>query len=347
MDEPLVLAVESSCDDTSVAIADAGGVIAQKISSQTQLHEEYGGVVPELATREHLSNLSPLTDALFRESGVSWKDVDVVAATRGPGLPNALRTGYNFAQGIALQLQKPILGIHHHEAHLFSSFLNAETSRWELSDRYFPFVGLIASGGHTMIVLAHKLGEYQILGKTIDDAAGECFDKVAKLMGFPYPGGPHIDALAPLGNPKAHRFPRPMLHDKNFDFSFSGLKTSVRYFLRDYPGALDDESGRRDLCASIQAAIVEVLTAKTIRAALKYKCRTIAASGGVIANSGLRMDLSDQCKRHEIDFLPARRRFVTDNAGMIASLAASKWKHSPVPTPLTADILPVWPIDQA
>ena len=344
---PLVLGIESSCDDTSVALSNGSGLIHQLVSSQTTIHEKYGGVVPELATREHLQNLSPLVSEIIKKTKISKNQIDLIAATRGPGLPNALRTGFYFGQGMALQLDIPFMGVHHHEAHLFSPFLNQKNGHWELADDHYPFIGLIVSGGHTILVIAEGLGRYQILGTTIDDAAGECFDKVAKLMGYPYPGGPHVDKLASMGNPKAYRFPRPMLHDKNFDFSFSGLKTSVRYFLRDNPGVIESDQGRCDLCASIQMAITEVLTAKTIKAALKLNCKTVSASGGVIANSGLRSSLEYHCHRHKIHFKPSPIKFCTDNAAMVASLAAAKYtKAKDGLCHLDSEILPSWPLSK-
>lgn len=344
---PLVLGIESSCDDTSVALFGQSGLIGQLVSSQTTIHEQYGGVVPELATREHLQNLAPLVAELMKRTGITRDQIELIAATRGPGLPNALRTGFYFGQGMAVQLGIPFLGVHHHEAHLFSPFLNECTNQWELTESCFPLIGLIVSGGHTMLVIVRGLGDYEVIGRTIDDAAGECFDKVAKLIGFPYPGGPHIDQLAKYGNPKAFKFPRPMLHDKNFDFSFSGLKTSVRYFLRDNPQVSESDKNRKDLCASIQAAIVEVLTAKTIKASLKFNCKTIAASGGVIANSGLRSSLEEHTKRHMIHFRPSPFKFCTDNAAMVASIASVKFGQlKNQSSQLDADILPSWPLGE-
>lgn len=346
MKSELVLAIESSCDDTSVALFSSEGLIKHLVSSQTTIHEEYGGVVPELATREHLQNLVPLTRELWKQTGVHPSDLTAIAATRGPGLPNALRTGYHYGQGLSLQLAIPFIDIHHHEAHLYSSFINPSDGTWALKNTHFPFLSLIVSGGHTLIVLVKGLNHYEIIGKTIDDAAGECFDKVAKLMGFPYPGGPHIDRLASKGNQKAIRFPRPMLREPHFNFSFSGLKTSVRYFIRDNPDYLDDESRRQDFCASVQEAIIEVLVAKCIKAALKHRCKLVSASGGVIANQGLRNKLNEHCLNHHMQFIPASIQFSTDNAAMVAALAHYKMSKGMVETRNPYhDVKPVWSLE--
>ncbi len=347
----LVLGIETSCDDSSVALIRDGILVGQLVSSQTTIHEEYGGVVPELATRQHLQNLLPLTTELFRQTGGNIHDVALVAATRGPGLPNALRTGFTFGQSMAIRLKADFFGIHHHEAHLFSSFLNGNPPELQLGSAHFPFISLIVSGGHTLLVLVRDLGDYQVLGKTIDDAAGECFDKVAKLMGFPYPGGPHIDALARIGNPNTYRFPRPMINDPGFDFSFSGLKTAVRYFLRDHPGAIEHEDSRADLCAGIQAAIVEVLTARTIQACRKFGIRRLSAAGGVIANRGLRESLEVHSGRHGIEFHPSSMEFCTDNAAMVAAVGYAKWmrhgRGDDSLRQLETDIRPSWPIEES
>ena len=350
----LILGVETSCDDSSVALMEGGQLIGQLVSSQTRIHEEYGGIVPELATRQHLNNLLPLTRELFQRTERNIREVKTVAATRGPGLPNALRIGFTFAQSLALGIGAQFEGIHHHEAHLFSSFLGGNPASFDLgygADSPFPFISLIVSGGHTMLVHVEGIGRYRILGKTIDDAAGECYDKTAKMIGFPYPGGPHIDAMAPAGNPKAIRFPRPMIHEKGFNFSFSGLKTAVRYYLRDNPQTLESESGRADLCAGIQAAIVEILTARSVQACRKYKCRLLTAAGGVIANKGLRKNLEVHCRKHQIQFLPAQLEFATDNAAMVAALAEARIlaRHSSSrpDNNMHLDIRPTWSIEDA
>ncbi|MEI2724522.1 MAG: tRNA (adenosine(37)-N6)-threonylcarbamoyltransferase complex transferase subunit TsaD [Verrucomicrobiota bacterium] len=257
-----MLALETSCDETSVAIVRGGEVLANVVSSQIELHAEYGGVVPELAAREHLRNLIPVTQAALRAAGVSVAELDGIAATQGPGLASALMVGFRAGQALAFARCKPFVGIHHHEAHLYSPWISGTPTRARF-DEFQPNVSLIVSGGHTMLVHVPAELKHRVLGGTIDDAAGECFDKTGKLMGLPYPAGAEIDRLAEQGNPQAFNFPRPLLNEPNDDFSFSGLKTSVRYFLRDHPRLLDDAQALRDFCASVQAAIVEVLVAKT------------------------------------------------------------------------------------
>src|SRR6266571_6873951 len=262
----MLLAIETSCDDTSVAVVHRGRVLANIVSSQMRLHAEYGGVVPELAARAHLRNFLPVAQAALREAGASPPDLEAIAATQGPGLPNALMVGFTAGQSLAFALRKPFLGIHHHEAHLYSPWITGTPPKADFA-AFQPNVSLIASGGHTMLVHVERELKQRVLGSTLDDAAGECFDKAGKLIGLGYPAGPEIDRLAEQGNPQAFDFPRPLLNDPSDDFSFSGLKTSVRYFLRDHPGLPNDLPAVRDLCASVQAAIVEVLVKKTVRAA--------------------------------------------------------------------------------
>jgi N6-L-threonylcarbamoyladenine synthase len=225
-----LFALETSCDETSAAVVRDGEVLANVVAAQTGLHAEYGGVVPELATREHLRNLLPVARQALGEAGLTPAELDAVAATQGPGLPSALLVGLKAAQALAFSLGKPFLGVHHHEAHLYSPWISARPPRADFA-QFQPSVSLVVSGGHTLLV--HVRGEFQhrVLGSTVDDAAGECFDKVGKLIGLAYPAGPEVDRLAALGNAGTHHFPRPMLNDPGDDFSFSGLKTSVRYFL--------------------------------------------------------------------------------------------------------------------
>src|SRR6185369_4256958 len=245
----MLLAFETSCDETSAAVIHEGCVLSTIVSSQIRLHSEYGGVVPELAAREHLRNLIPITRTALSEAHTTSDQLDAIAATRGPGLPNALIVGFKAAQAMAFALSKPFLGIHHHEAHLYSPWITGAPLQAQFTE-FRPNVSLIVSGGHTLLVHVQAELSHRVLGSTVDDAAGECFDKVAKLIGLPYPGGPELDAMAEQGNPKAFSFPRPMLTDPNHDFSFSGLKTSVRYFLRDHPELFNSKQAVRDLCAS-------------------------------------------------------------------------------------------------
>ena len=336
-----LLAIETSCDETSVAVVHEGRVLSNVVSSQTKLHEEYGGVVPELAAREHLRNLLPAARMALREASVSADQIDAVAATRGPGLPSALMVGFKAAQAAAFVLGRPFVGIHHHEAHLYSPWLKGQPPVADFA-HFQPNVSLIVSGGHTLLVHVRAELDHHLLGSTVDDAAGECFDKAGKLIGLPYPAGPEIDRLAEGGNPKAYDFPRPMIDDPKNDFSFSGLKTSVRYFLRDHPDLLNDVQRLRDLCASVQAAIVDVLVTKTIRAAKRLGVGCVTASGGVSCNRSLRQRLAAACARERILLFLAEKSFCTDNAAMIGILAERKLKLRPAATPHDADILPNW-----
>ena len=264
-----------------------------------------------------------------------------MAATQGPGLPNALLVGLKAAQAAAFALGKPFIGINHHEAHLYSPWISGETASADFS-KFQPNVSLIVSGGHTLLVLVKSELNHRVLGGTIDDAAGECFDKTGKLMGLPYPAGPVIDRLAEQGNAKAFVFPRPLLHDANDDFSFSGLKTSVRYFIRDHPAFLDDRQKVCDLCASVQAAIIEVLVKKTIRAAKRENVRCVTASGGVTCNRALRLELERACSRNGFTLQLAEKSLCTDNAAMIGILAERKLQTG-VPLPLLdVEINPGW-----
>jgi N6-L-threonylcarbamoyladenine synthase len=337
-----LLALETSCDETSAAVVRDGQVMANVVSSQIKLHAEYGGVVPELAAREHLKNLLPVAQAALREAGMAPAQLDAVAATQGPGLGIALLIGFKAAQAVAFALNKPFLGINHHEAHLYSPWIGGGDALVANFSDFQPNVSLIVSGGHTMLVLVESELKHRVLGGTIDDAAGECFDKTGKLMGLPYPAGPIIDKMAEQGNPAAYDFPRPLIHDANDEFSFSGLKTSVRYFIRDHPALLDDPQKSRDLCASVQAAIVEVLVKKTIRAAKREGVRCVTASGGVTCNSGLRKGLERACKKNGFTLRLAEKNLCTDNAAMIGILAERKLlADAPLPS-LDEEIKPGW-----
>ena len=336
-----LLALETSCDETSAAVCRDGKILANVVSSQIKLHAEYGGVVPELAAREHLKNFLPVAQSALREAGITAAQLDAIAATQGPGLPTALLVGYKAAQAMAFALQKPFIGINHHEAHLYSPWIAGTPPVADFA-AFRPNLSLIVSGGHTMLVLVESELKHRVLGGTIDDAAGECFDKTGKLMGLPYPAGPEIDRLAEQGNPAAFAFPRPLLHDPNDDFSFSGLKTSVRYFIRDHPDLLQDAQKIRDLCASVQAAIVEVLVKKTIRAAKREGVRCVTASGGVTCNRALRRELERACQRHGLTLRLADKTLCTDNAAMIGILAERKLlANTPLP-PLDEEIKPGW-----
>jgi len=336
-----LLALESSCDETSAAVVRDGEVLASAVSSQIKLHAEYGGVVPELAAREHLRNLIPVTEEALRAAAVSVAQLDAFAATQGPGLASALMVGCKAAQAMAFARRKPFVGIHHHEAHLYSPWIYGNPLRAHFGE-FEPNVSLIVSGGHTMLVHVAAELKHHVLGGTIDDAAGECFDKTGKLMGLAYPAGAEIDRLAEQGNPQAYDFPRPLLNDPNDDFSFSGLKTSVRYFLRDHPALLDNEQSVRDLCASVQAAIVEVLVTKTIRAAKRLGVKCVTASGGVTCNRALRRALGEACQRRGFTLRLAEQSLCTDNAAMVGILAERKLRQNPESRSYDEDIQPGW-----
>jgi len=341
----MLLALETSCDETSAAVVHDGRVLSSVVSSQIRLHAEYGGVVPELAAREHLRNLIPVTQAALTEARVQPEQLEAIAATRGPGLPNALMTGFKSAQALAFALRKPFLGIHHHEAHLYSPWTTGNPLVADFS-AFEPNLSLIVSGGHTMLVHVQSELKHRLLGSTMDDAAGECFDKTGKLIGLPYPAGPEIDRLAEQGNPKAFDFPRPMINDPGDDFSFSGLKTSVRYFVRDHPALLESKKSRADLCASVQAAIVEVLVKKTVKAANRLGLRCVTASGGVTCNRALRRELAAACAKNGLKLRLAEKDLCTDNAAMVGILAERKLRHRPQNPPLDEEILPNWPLDE-
>ncbi len=340
----LILAIESSCDETSVAIVRDGAVLSNAVSSQIKLHEEYGGVVPELATREHLKNFMPTAQEALRIAGVETGELDAIAATRGPGLPPALMIGLKAAQAMAFALGRPFMGINHHEAHLYSPWIVGDPLHADF-ENFEPNISLIVSGGHTMLVHVERELKHHILGGTIDDAAGECFDKTAKLLGLPYPGGPQMDRLAQEGDPGAYEFPRPLLNQQNDDFSFSGLKTSVRYFLEKNPDLMEDRKTVCDICASVQAAIVDVLVKKTLRAAKRLGVRCITASGGVTCNSALRRELKVACEKRGLKLRLCDPQLSTDNAAMIGVLAERKLIAGEPATDLDVEIKAGWALE--
>lgn len=342
----MILALETSCDETSAALVHGGRVLSNVVSSQIALHEEYGGVVPELAAREHLRNLLPTIRKALTDSRADLSQVKAVAATQGPGLPSALMAGLKAAQAVAYSLRIPFLGIHHHEAHLYSPWISGSPPTADFT-AFEPNISLIVSGGHTMLVHVAAEGRHRLLGSTLDDAAGECFDKVGKLLRLPYPAGPIIDRLASRGNPNAHQFPRPLLSETSHDFSFSGLKTSVRYYLRDHPTEAESEQAMSNLCASVQAAIVEVLVAKTMAAANRLQVGCVTASGGVTCNSVLRASLANACQRRNLRLRLAEKALCTDNAAMIGVLAERKFLLGERELALDADIRPNWELESS
>ncbi|QIL79129.1 tRNA (adenosine(37)-N6)-threonylcarbamoyltransferase complex transferase subunit TsaD [Diaphorobacter sp. HDW4A] len=340
----LILGFESSCDETGVALVrvpDDGGVptlLSHALHSQIEMHRAYGGVVPELASRDHIRRALPLTQKVLQDAGVSLTDVDVVAFTRGPGLAGALLVGAGVACSLAAALDKPVLGVHHLEGHLLSPFLSVDPPE-------FPFVALLVSGGHTQLMRVDAVGEYEILGETIDDAAGEAFDKSAKLMGLPYPGGPVLSKLAEGGDPKAFKLPRPLLHSGNLDFSFAGLKTAVLTQAKKLGDEL--EARKADLAASTQAAIVEVLVKKTLAALDQTGMQRVVVAGGVGANKLLREQLNDACARRKIRVHYPELHLCTDNGAMIAMAAAMRLQagREQANVEYAFDVKPRWPLD--
>lgn len=309
-----ILGIESSCDDTSAAMVRDGLLLSNVIASQ-QIHEEYGGVVPELASRAHQQNIVPVVDAAIRRAGIERKDLSAIAFTRGPGLIGSLLVGTSFAKGMSLGLRIPIIDVNHLHGHVLAQFVR-ENPDDEVPE--FPYLCLLVSGGNSQIILVRGYNDMEILGRTIDDAAGEAFDKCAKVMGLPYPGGPHIDRLAAEGNSKAFAFARP--HIPGLDYSFSGLKTSFLYTLRDGIKADPDfiEHNRADLAASLQSTIIAILIDKLEKAIRQTGVTTVAIGGGVSANSGVRSAVAELCAARGIKAFIPQRKFTTDNAAMVA-----------------------------
>ncbi len=340
----LVLGIESSCDETGVALVDAGGsevprLLSHALFSQIQMHQAYGGVVPELASRDHIRRVLPLTRQIMEEAGRSLAQVDVVAYTRGPGLAGALLVGAGVACALAAALGKPVMGVHHLEGHLLSPFLSADPP-------VFPFVALLVSGGHTQLMRVDRVGSYELLGETIDDAAGEAFDKSAKLMGLPYPGGPHLADLARQGDGAAFKLPRPLLHSGDLDFSFAGLKTAVLTQAKKLGPEL--ESRKADLAAATQAAIVEVLVKKSLAAMAQTGLKRLVVAGGVGANALLRSQLNAACLQRGIRVHYPELHLCTDNGAMIA-LAAGMRLQAGLETlqrGYTFDVKPRWSLTE-
>ncbi len=316
-----ILAIESSCDETAVAILrqqeNSVEILASEISSQIDIHREFGGVVPELASRNHSLNLRPLIDLALKNAGVKIEEIDAFGATAGPGLASSLLVGNTTAKALAIAAGKPFISVNHMEGHLLSPFIE--------SGELKPNLALIVSGGHTMLIHMSDFGKYKLLGSTKDDAAGEAYDKVGKMLGLPYPGGPEIEKTARSGSPTAFKFPRSMMKD-GLDFSFSGLKTAVLYQLE----KLNPETGRPpadaipDLCASFQQAVIDVLVYKTIKATKESGETCITVSGGVSCNQALRSAMLEACEKNNIELLIAPPLLSTDNAAMIAFVALQK-----------------------
>ena len=316
-----ILAIESSCDDTSAAVLNDDWLLSNVIASQ-KVHEQYGGVVPELASRAHQHNIVPVVDKAIKDAGIDKHQLDAVAFTRGPGLLGSLLVGVSFAKSFAQALNIPLIEVNHLQAHVLSHFIRMDDS---YQPPQFPFMCLLVSGGHTQIILLHSHFEMEILGQTIDDAAGEAIDKAAKIMDLGYPGGPIIDRMAQEGNPDAFQFATPNI--AGYNYSFSGIKTSFLYFLRDRLVEDPDfiEKHKADLCASIQKCIMSFLLKKFERAALKYRVRQVAIAGGVSANSYLRNGIGALGKKHGWKVFTPTLQFCTDNAAMVGIAAYFKY----------------------
>ena len=342
----IVLGFESSCDETGVALVDSSGagvprLLSHALHSQIAMHQAYGGVVPELASRDHIRRVLPLTEQVLADAGRTLKDVDVVAFTRGPGLAGALLVGAGVACSLAAALGKPVMGVHHLEGHLLSPFLSQDPPE-------FAFVALLVSGGHTQLMHVDRVGSYEVLGETIDDAAGEAFDKSAKLLGLPYPGGPALAKLAAQGNPLAFKLPRPLLHSGDLDFSFSGLKTAVLTQSKKL-GAVISEKDKADLAASTQAAIVEVLLKKSLKALEQTGLKRLVVAGGVGANTLLREQLNAACSKRGIRVHYPELHLCTDNGAMIAMAAAMRLQAGVemVNTAYSFDVMPRWSLGKS
>ncbi len=346
----LLLGIESSCDETGVALVSLRGdalpeLISHALYSQIDMHQAYGGVVPELASRDHIRRVLPLTQQVLREAGRTLAEIDVVAFTRGPGLAGALLVGAGVACALGAALKKPVLGVHHLEGHLLSPFLSADPPE-------FPFVALLVSGGHTQLMQVQGVGRYTVLGETIDDAAGEAFDKSAKLLGLPYPGGPALARLAEQGNGQAYTLPRPLLKSGNLDFSFAGLKTAVMVQARKIAAAQGcavenlPANVLADLAASTQAAIVEVLVKKSLAALTQTGMKRLVVAGGVGANRRLRQQLDAECARRQVRVHYPELHLCTDNGAMIAMAAAMRLQsgQQSASAVYAFDVKPRWPL---
>lgn len=330
----LVLGLETSCDETGLALFDSErGLLGQVLYSQIQLHAEYGGVVPELASRDHVRKLIPLLQELLQQTDTSKQQIDAIAYTRGPGLMGALMTGALFGRSLAYALNIPAIGVHHMEGHLLAPLLAEHPPQ-------FPFVALLVSGGHTQLMAAYGIGQYELLGESIDDAAGEAFDKVAKLLGLPYPGGPNIAKLALQGNPKAFDLPRPLMHQA-LNFSFSGMKTAVLTHYNKVKG----QGLEADLAASFQEAMVDTLVKKAIRALKHTGLKQLVIAGGVSANQLLRERLEAELKKHQAQVYYAEPALCTDNGAMIAFAGWQRLKAGQRDG-LSVSTTPRWPMSE-
>ncbi|HCY63600.1 MAG TPA: tRNA (adenosine(37)-N6)-threonylcarbamoyltransferase complex transferase subunit TsaD [Oxalobacteraceae bacterium] len=337
----LVLGIESSCDETGVALYDTqGGLLGHALHSQVAMHEAYGGVVPELASRDHIRRALPLLQQVLDQSGKPLSAVDAIAYTQGPGLAGALLVGASVACGLGLALDKPVLGVHHLEGHLLSPLLASEPPE-------FPFVALLVSGGHTQLMRVDGVGRYTLLGETMDDAAGEAFDKSAKLLGLGYPGGPAISRMAEFGDPNVYKLPRPMLHSKNLDFSFSGLKTAVLTLVKKHPANICEQD-KANIARAFVDAIVEVLVAKCVDALKQTGMKRLVIAGGVGANAQLRAALNAAAQKKRFRVFYPELQFCTDNGAMIAFAGAQRLMRNPdaASRNYSFQVRPRWPLEE-
>ena len=334
----LLLCIESSCDETAAAVVrDGRCILSNVVASQVDVHARYGGVVPELASRKHLEAISVVVDEALGNAGLSLGEIEGIAVTRGPGLIGALLVGLSVAKALAFARDIPLVGVHHMEGHILAPLLEQEIP--------FPYLALAVSGGHTHLYRVDDIGSYRILGRTLDDAAGEAFDKVAKLLGLGYPGGVLIDRLAVQGNPRAIDFPRPLLHQKNLDFSFSGIKTAVLNHVRRQSGPIEGDR-LKDLAASFQEAVVDVLSRKTMRASEETGLKRIVVAGGVACNSGLRARMQTLSGEKGVSIHFPSPALCGDNAAMLA-VAGDRYLEEGRRAPLELNALANWPLDQA
>jgi N6-L-threonylcarbamoyladenine synthase len=312
-----ILAIETSCDETAAAVIIGGKIRSNIIASQAKLHAKYGGVVPEVAARSHITAIIPTIDQALKKAKTKLAHLDCIAVTQGPGLATSLMVGVDTAKALGLALNIPVLPVNHLEAHIYANLISNQKT--DINKQKFPAIILIVSGGHTILVEMKGHSKYRILGETMDDAAGEAFDKTAKMLGLGYPGGPMISKLAKLGDPKKYDFPRPMINSPNFNFSFSGLKTAVLYKLMEH-GSWNMEQ-KADMAASVQQAIVDVLIAKLEKTVIRYKPKTIMLGGGVAANELLRNEFTKLAKKYKLGFSVPKLEYCTDNAAMIGLAA--------------------------
>ncbi|AXA94012.1 tRNA (adenosine(37)-N6)-threonylcarbamoyltransferase complex transferase subunit TsaD [Massilia sp. YMA4] len=338
----IVLGVESSCDETGLALYDTErGLLSHALYSQVAMHEEYGGVVPELASRDHIRRAIPLLQQTLQGAAIAPQSIDAIAYTQGPGLAGALLVGSSIACSLGLALDKPVLGVHHLEGHLLSPLLASDPPE-------FPFVALLVSGGHTQLMRVDGVGQYELLGETLDDAAGEAFDKSAKLLGLGYPGGPAISRLAEFGDPTAYKLPRPMLHSKDLNFSFSGLKTAVLTVVKNSGAANVCEQDKANIARGFVDAIVDVLVAKCVAALKQTGLKRLVIAGGVGANSQLRAALNAAAAKKRFRVYYPELEFCTDNGAMIAFAGAMRLSINPqaAQRDYSFNVRPRWPLDE-